>query len=39
MGGEELRAIDELFDDGRCMPEWLEVLKERVWFELEDERE
>jgi hypothetical protein len=36
---KELRAIDELFDDGRCTPELLDALKERVWRELEEANE
>ena len=39
MGAEGTGAIDELFDDGRCTPDLRDVLKERVWRELEDANE
>jgi hypothetical protein len=39
MGAEGTGAVDELFDDGRCTPELHDVLKERVWRELEEANE
>jgi hypothetical protein len=35
----ELRAIGELFDNGRCTPEFRDALKERVWREFEEANE